>query len=283
LIEPDHPQLSIARQCALLGLARSSYYHRPVPVSAAELALMEAIDREHLQAPWYGSRQMTAVLRRRGWRINRKRTPRLMRRMGLQALAPGPHTSRKQPQHPVYPYLLREHPPQQPDDAWAADITFIPMPIGFLYLVAIIDWYSRYVLAWQLSNTLDAAFCLEALEAALQHQTAPRIFNTDQGCQFTSEAFTARLLAAEVAISMDGRGRVYDNIFVERLWRSLKYECIYLHEFADVPTLMRGIADYFDYFNFRRPNQGLAEATPAEVYGVADRPTPATTGAEVYF
>ncbi|ABM61921.1 Integrase, catalytic region [Halorhodospira halophila SL1] len=269
LIEPDHPQLSVAQQCRLLGLPRSTYDYRPVAVSSEELALMEAIDRQYLDTPWYGSRQMTAALRRRGWPVNRKRIQRLMRKMGLQAIAPGPHTSRKQPQHPVYPYLLRDHPPRAPNDAWAADITFVPMPIGFMYLVAIIDWHSRFVLAWELSNTLDTAFCLEALDTALQRFGMPGIFNTDQGTQFTSEAFTNRLKTAEVAISMDGRGRVYDNIFVERLWRSVKYELVYLHEFREVLDLLKGLETYFEYFNHRRPNQGLDEATPAEVYGLA--------------
>jgi len=271
LIEPNHAQLSVARQCALLELPRSTYYYQPVELRAADRQLMAIIDREYLAAPWYGSRQMTAVLRRRGWRINRKRTQRLMRQMGLRALAPGPHTSRKQPQHPVYPYLLRDYPPAGPDDAWAADIAFVPMPIGFMYLVAVIDWYSRFVLAWELSNTVDTSFCLTALERALDKTGPPGIFNTEQGCQFTSDAFTRRLQAAEIAISMDGRGRAYDTIFIERLWRSLKYECLYLHEFADVPTLLDGLGQYFDYFNHRRPHQGLGDATPAEAYGLAAR------------
>jgi len=276
LIEPAHPQLSVAQQCRLLGLPRSTYYYQPVAVSAEQIALMEAIDRQYLETPWYGSRQMTAALRRQGWRLNRKRTQRLMRMMGLRALAPGPHTSRKQPQHPVYPYLLRDCPPERPNDAWAADITFVPMPIGFMYLVAVIDWHSRFVLAWELSNTLDTAFCLEALDRALERFGPPGIFNTDQGTQFTSEAFTARLKAAEVSISMDGRGRVYDNIFVERLWRSVKYELVYLHEFAEVATLLTGLDAYFRYFNHRRPNQGLGEYTPAEVYGITNSPASAT-------
>lgn len=276
MIEPTHPQLSVAQQCRLLGLPRSTYYYQPMAASAEQIALTEAIDRQYLETPWYGSRQMTAALRRQGWRINRKRTQRLMRMMGLRALAPGPHTSRKQPQHPVYPYLLRDFPPKRPNDAWAADITFVPMPIGFMYLVAVIDWHSRFVLAWELSNTLDTVFCLEALERALDRFGAPGIFNTDQGTQFTSEAFTARLKAAEVSISMDGRGRVYDNIFVERLWRSVKYELVYLHEFAEVATLLTGLDAYFRYFNHQRPNQGLGEYTPAEIYGVANSPASAT-------
>ena len=275
LIEPEHPQLSIARQCELLGLPRSNYYYQPVPVSAEELTLMRLIDQQYLRRPWYGSRQMTAWLRRHYGMVNRKRVRRLMRNMGLQAIAPGPHTSRKQPQNPVYPYLLRDYPPRQPNDAWATDITFVPMPIGFLYLVAIIDWYSRFVLAWQLSNTLETAFCLEALEQALAEFGPPRIFNSDQGCQFTSEAFTSRLHRAGIAISMDGRGRALDNVFVERLWRSVKYECIYLNEFADTPALVHGLDEYFTYFNNHRPNQGLNEYTPAETYGIAEPPSPA--------
>ncbi len=252
----------------MLSLPRSTYYYRPVPVSNETKALMDLIDRQYLDTPWYGSRQMTHALRRQGYQVNRKRVQRLMRRMGLQALAPGPHTSRKQPQHPVYPYLLRQYPPAAPNDAWAADITYVPMPVGFLYLVAIIDWYSRFVIAWELSNTMDPAFCLDALEAALSRFSAPGIFNTDQGAQFTSSRFTSRLAAAQIAISMDGRGRALDNVFVERLWRSLKYEEIYLYEHADVDSLLAGLDRYFRYYNERRPHQGLQGATPAEVYGI---------------
>lgn len=266
MIEPEHPDLSITRQCTLLGLPRRTYYYQPAPVSAEELALMTAIDKQYLITPWYGSRQMTAVLRRQGWTINRKRVQRLMRVMGLAAVAPGPHTSTPQPQHPVYPYLLRRYPPSAPDDAWAADITWVPMPIGFMYLIAVIDWYSRFVLAWALSNTLETSFCLEALNAALASYGPPGIFNTDQGSQFTSGPFTERLKGAEVAISMDGRGRVFDNILVERLWRSVKYESIYLNEFGNVPSLLEGLNSYFHYFNHDRPHQGLAQQTPAEVY-----------------
>lgn len=257
-----------------MGLARRTYYYHPAPVSAEQLALMTAIDRQYLAAPWYGSRQMTAVLRRQGWRINRKRVQRLMRLMNLVAVAPGPHTSRAQPQHPVYPYLLRRYPPAAPDDAWATDITWVPMPVGFMYLMAVIDWHSRFVLAWALSNTLETEFCLDALEAALSSYGPPGIFNSDQGCQFTSAAFTDRLKGADIAISMDGRGRVYDNILVERLWRSLKYESIYLHEFADVASLTAGLETYFNYFNHQRPHQGLGNRTPAEVYhGALTTPT----------
>lgn len=227
---------------------------------------MTAIDREYTARPFYGSRQMTAALRRQGWVINRKRVQRLMRTMGLAAIAPGPHTSRRQPQHPVYPYLLRRYPPRAPNDAWAADITWVPMPIGFMYLVAVIDWYSRFVLSWALSNTLETAFCLTALEQALGAHGTPGIFNTDQGCQFTSQRFVQRLEAEAIAISMDGRGRVFDNIFVERLWRSVKYESIYLHEFGDVPTLYDGLDQYFGYYNHERPHQGLGSHTPAEIY-----------------
>lgn len=242
-------------------------------MSADTLALMRAIDKQYLATPWYGSRQMAAALRRQGWRVNRKRIRRLMRIMDLVAVAPGPHTSKRQVAHPLYPYLLRRYPPTAPDDAWAADITWVPMPVGFMYLVAVIDWYSRFVLAWALSNTLETAFCLEALEGALSGYGPPGIFNTDQGSQFTSAAFTERLTAAEIAISMDGRGRVFDNIFVERLWRSVKYESIYLNEFADVPALLSGLDTYFRYFNHDRPHQGLGERTPAEVYyGASIRP-----------
>ncbi|MFA9462644.1 IS3 family transposase [Thiohalorhabdus methylotrophus] len=264
-IEPAHPQLSIQRQCALLGLPRSTYYYQPAGESAENLALMRLIDRQYLETPFYGSRQMTAWLRRQGYAVNRKRVQRLMGLMGLQATVPGPHTSRPQPQNPVYPYLLRELALTNSNLVWCADITYIPMPRGFLYLVAVLDWYSRFVLAWRLSNTMDALFCLEALEMALG-RGEPVIFNTDQGAQFTSQEWVAQLQNRGILVSMDGRGRALDNVFVERLWRTVKYEDIYLRDYQTVPDLESGLADYFQFYNEERPHSALDHQTPAEVH-----------------
>jgi putative transposase len=228
---------------------------------------MRCIDEQYTHTPFYGSRRMMVALGERGYVVNRKRVQRLMRLMGLEGIAPGPRTSRPQPRHRVYPYLLRDVVPGQPNQVWSADITYIPMQLGYMYLVAILDWYSRYVIAWSLSNTLDTAFCLEALEQALT-QAQPQIFNTDQGCQFTSQAFTGMLEAHAVRISMDGRGRVFDNIFVERLWRTVKHEDIYLHDYATVPELEAGLMRYFRFYNEQRPHQALGYRTPALVHGV---------------
>jgi putative transposase len=228
---------------------------------------MRCIDEQYTHTPFYGSRRMTVVLRAQGHAVNRKRVQRLMRLMGLEGIAPGPRTSRPQPQHRVYPYLLREVVPARPNQVWSADITYVPMHLGYMDLVAILDWYSRYVIAWSLSNTLDTAFCLEALEQGLA-QGQPEIFNTDQGCQFTSEAFTGMLAAHAVRISMDGRGRVFDNIFVERLWRTVKHEDIYLHDYATVPELEAGLTRYFRFYNEQRPHQALGYRTPALVHSV---------------
>lgn len=265
LIEPGHEELSVVRQCELLELARSSYYYEPVAESAQNLHYMRLLDEQYLHRPFYGSRRMTVWLRSQGYPINRKRVQRLMRQMGLEGLAPGPRTSRPGPEHKVYPYLLRNREITQPDQVWASDITYVPMPAGFMYLVAIIDWYSRYVLAWELSNTLDTGFCLEALENALVERR-PKIFNSDQGAQYTSTAFTRCLEDAEVDISMDGRGRAFDNIFVERLWRTLKYEEIYLKDYQSVLELLEGLARYFEFYNNERPHQALGYQTPAAVY-----------------
>ena len=224
--------MSIRRQCALLGISRSSVYYTPRAESAANLALMRRMDALSLQYPFYGSRQMARHLRREGVLVGRRRVRRLMRLMGLEALYRRPRTSGSQPGHRIYPYLLRDLTIDRPDQVWCADITYIPVTAGFLYLVAIMDWASRHVLSWRLSNTMDTGFCVEALEAALRTGT-PDIFNTDQGSQFTSAAFTERVLAAGAQCSMDGRGRCLDNVFIERLWRSLKYEAVYLHELAD--------------------------------------------------
>ena len=265
MIEPEHPHLSIRRQCELVGLNRSTLYYRPAGESDLNLHLMRLIDKQYTKIPFYGWPRMTAHLRRQGYAINHKRVRRLMRTMGLQAIYPKPRTSKAARGHKVYPYLLRKRRITRPNQVWSADITYIPMLRGFMYLVAVIDWYSRYVLAWQLSNTLDGRFCLDALERALA-QGQPDIFNTDQGAQFTALAFTSRLEAADIRISMDGRGRALDNVFVERLWRSVKYEHVYLHEYARVPELEKGLYEYFSFYNHERLHQSLSYQTPVEVH-----------------
>jgi putative transposase len=265
LIEPDHPALSVRRQCELLGLPRSSLYYQPAPESPEDLRLMGLIDREYTAHPFYGSRRMTAWLAEQGEAVNRKRVQRLMRRMGLEAIYPKPKLSAAGRGHRIYPYLLRAVAIERRDQVWSADITYVPLARGFMYLAAVIDWYSRYVLAWRLSNTLDGSFCLEMLEEALS-RGRPEVFNTDQGVQFTAQAWTGRLESAGVAVSMDGRGRCLDNVFVERLWRSVKYEDVHLHGYEAVPELQRGLGRYFPFYNERRPHQSLAYRTPAAVY-----------------
>ena len=265
LIEPRHAQLSVHRQCELLGLARSSFYYHPEGPDPLTLDLMNVIDRIYTKRPVYGVRRICAALRRQGHPVNPKRVHRLMKVMGLQAIYPRPRPTTPNPQHRVYPYLLRGMTVDRPDQVWCSDITYLPMPSGFVYLVAVMDWFSRYVLAWRVSNTLDAAFCLEALEEALS-QGRPEIFNTDQGAQFTSTAFTERVEAAGARVSMDGRGRVLDNIFIERLWRSLKYEDIYLKAYDTVPELIEGVAAYFRFYNLERPHQAFDYETPSDVY-----------------
>ena len=272
LIEPEHSQLSIRRQCELLGLNRATYYYQPAPESELNLRLMRLIDEQYLKTPFYGWPRMTAYLRRQEYAVNHKRVQRLMRKMGLQAIYPKRRTTVAAAGHKVYPYLLRNLAITRPNQVWSTDITYIPMLHGFMYLVAVIDWYSRYVLAWQLSNTLDGLFCLDALERALT-QGSPDIFNTDQGAQFTALAFTARLQAAGIRISMDGRGRALDNIFVERLWRSVKYEHVYLFEYELVSELEKGLREYFTFYNHERPHQSLSYQTPAEVH-FAGQPCP---------
>jgi putative transposase len=245
-----------------LNLARSGVY-RPEPVPAADdLALMRRIDELHLELPFYGSRRMMFELNKEGRGVNRKRVRRLMRVMGIEALVPRPGTSKAAPGHKIYPYLLRGLAITEPNHVWASDITYIPMAHGFLYLVAIIDWASRAVLAWRLSNTIDSGFCVEALEEALARHGKPRIFNTDQGAQFTSAAFTGKLEAAGVAISMDGRGRFMDNIFIERLWRSIKYEEVHLKAYADGREARAGIGSWMTFYNFRRPHQAMNNQMP---------------------
>jgi putative transposase len=262
--------LSLSRQCQLLGLGRAALYYRPVEVSNYELELMALIDRQYLRTPFYGSRRMTAWLQTQDHLVNRKRVQRLMGLMGLEAIYQRPHTSRPAPQHRTYPYLLRGLVIERVNQVWAADITYIPMARGFLYLVAVMDWASRYVLAWRLSNLLDASFCIEALEEALR-QGRPEIFNTDQGSQFTDEDFTGVLHTHGVAISMDGRGRFSDNIFVERLWRSLKFEEVYLKAYQNVAEARQGIAAYFNFYNHERLHQALGYRAPRQVFEEAMR------------
>jgi putative transposase len=265
MIEPYHRQLSIRRQCELVDLPRSTLYYQPAGESAFNLHLMRLIDEQYLKTPFYGWPRMTAYLHRQGYQVNHKRVQRLMQKMGLQAIYPQRQTSLAAQGHRVYPYLLRNQTITRPNQVWSADITYIPMPRGFMYLVATMDWYSRYVLAWQLSNTLDGLFCLGALDLALA-QGKPDIFNTDQGAQFTAVAFTSRLERAGIRISMDGRGRALDNVFVERLWRSVKYDHVYLYEYASVPELEKGLEQYFTFYNYERPHQSLSYQTPAEVH-----------------
>ena len=262
--------LSVGQQCELLGLSRSSYYYEPATESVENLALMTLIDREYTAHPFRGSRGMTAWLEREGHKVNRKRVQRLMRLMGLEAVYPKPHLSVGGDGHKVYPYLLRGVAIERVDQVWSTDITYIPMPNGFMYLTAVIDWYSRYVLSWRLSNTLDVAFCLEALEEALS-RGCPEVFNTDQGVQFTSASFTGRLESAGAKVSMDGKGRCLDNVFVERLWRTVKYEYVYLWRPEVVPALAEGLTTYFGYYNEQRTHQSLEDRTPGEVYGKRSR------------
>jgi putative transposase len=264
---------SIARQCALLGLSRSGLYYRPRGVPADDLALMRLLDEQYLKTPVYGSRKMTAQLRREGHRVNRKRVRRLMRRMGLEAIYRRPRTTVPSPEHKVYPYLLRDVAVTRPNQVWAADITYVPMAKGFMYLVAVIDWYSRKVLAHRVSNTMEAGFCVEALKEALARHGRPEIFNTDQGSQFTSAAFTGVLEGAGVRISMDGKGRCHDNIFIERLWRTVKYEYLYLHVFEGGQDLKTGLKSWVAWYNRQRPHQGLGYQTPDEVYDKEQEPT----------
>lgn len=257
--------MSVRRQCELLGLSRSSLYYEPAGETAGNLRLMRRIDEQYTARPFYGSRRMTRWLVEQGEEVNRKRVQRLMRVMGLEAIYPKPRLSAAGEGHKVYPYLLRGVTIERADQVWSTDITYVPMTSGFMYLAAVIDWFSRYVIAWRLSNTLDGAFCLEMLEEALG-SGKPEVFNTDQGVQFTAEAFTGCLESAGVAVSMDGRGRALDNVFVERLWRSVKYEDIYIRGYEAVPELHRGLGRYFGFYNDERLHQSLGYRTPATVY-----------------
>ena len=265
MIDRNHQHLSLVRQCTLLGVSRASVYYRPAPTREEDLDLMALMDRQYLKTPFYGSRRMKAWLLGEGYLVSRKRVRRLMRLMGLEAIYRRPNTSKPAPGHRVYPYLLKGVEVNRVDQVWAADITYIPMAQGFLYLVAIMDWYSRQVVAWKLSNTMDTDFCVAALEEALA-KGRPDIFNTDQGAQFTSEAFTQTLQERGIRVSMDGKGRYLDNIFVERLWRSVKYEEVYLKAYQSVAEARTGINAYLEFYNRQRPHQALGYRTPAEVY-----------------
>jgi putative transposase len=273
-VDPDHPSIPVARQCELLGLSRSSCYYASSKSESAindDCLLMRLIDEQYTAMPFYGSRRMCAHLRRKGHVVNRKRVVRLMRTMGIAALYPKKRLSIRNEEHHVYPYLLKGVNIDKPDQVWATDITYIPVYRGYVYLVAIMDWYSRYVLSWELSRNLEADFCVRALTAALS-RSRPSIFNSDQGSQFTSSAFTGCLEAAGVTISMDGRGRCFDNIMIERLWRSVKYEDVYLRDYADYAEAHSGLSEYFAQYNDERLHQSLGYLTPAEVYFGERRP-----------
>ncbi len=267
MVVRDCPDLSLSRQCRLLSISRSSVYYAARGESAANLALMRRIDEVFLKYPFYGSRQLARHLRRDGEKVGRHRVRRLMRLMGLQAIYQAPRTSDPHPAHRIYPYLLKGLAIDRPNQVWCADITYIPVQRGFLYLVAVMDWATRHVLAWRLSNTMDAGCCVEALQEALARYGKPDIFNSDQGSQFTSIAFTDVLRDADIKLSMDGRGRCMDNIFIERLWRSLKYEAVYLHELGDGFVAERVIGDWIGFYNSKRPHSSLGGQTPAEAYG----------------
>ena len=265
MIDRDSSQLSLVRQCTLLDISRASLYYQPTLPRTEDLDLMALMDRQYLKTPFYGSRRMKAWLRGQGHPVGRKKIRRMMRLMGLEAIYRRPNTSKPTPEHRVYPYLLKGVKIYRVNQVWTADITYIPMAQGFLYLVAIMDWYSRHVLSWRLSNTLEVEFCVEALEDALG-KAKPEIFNTDQGSQFTSEAFTGILLEQGIQISMDGKGRYTDNIFVERLWRSIKYEEVYLKAYQNGTEARKGIGAYLDFYNRERPHQALGYRTPGEMF-----------------
>ena len=266
MVERDNPVLPIAQQCRVLEVSRATVYRKPAAVSAEDLAIMALIDRQYLVRPYYGSRRMAAWLATQGHHVNRKRVQRLMRLLGLTAIYQRPNTSKPAAGHKVYPYLLGTIAIERANQVWCSDVTYIPMAKGFLYLVVIMDWASRAVLAWRLSNTLAADFCVEALEEALSHYGRPEIFNTDQGSQFTSDGFTGTLQRHGVTISMDGKGRYMDNIFVERLWRSLKYEEVYLHAYATVAEAKTGIGAWLHFYTEERPHQSFGYRTPRQIY-----------------
>lgn len=264
-IDVNHPELSICEQLSLLAVSKTAYYYEAVPENSEDLLYMEEMDKLYTEHPYYGSRRMVVELKKKGYIVNRKRVTRLMKKMGIEAIYPKPNLSKANKEHQKFPYLLNNFKASAPDQVWSVDITYIPLRTGFLYLVAIIDWYSRYVLSWRLSNTLDVGFCLEALEEALEKGT-PEIFNSDQGVQFTSDAFTSILKRRGIQISMDGKGRALDNIFIERLWRSVKYEDVYIKRYEDGPEAYRGISLYMVFYNNNRPHQSLDYKTPQEVH-----------------
>jgi len=268
-IEPGHPAVTISRQCELLDLQRSSYYRDvrcPCQETEENLLLMRLIDEEYMRHPFYGTRKMCGYLRRQGYQVNRKRIQRLMRKMGIESIAPKPNTSAPRKEHKVYPYLLRGMDIYRPNQVWCSDITYIRLSGGFVYLTAVMDWYSRYVLSWEISVTVDDEFCVNALTSALRRHEVPEVFNTDQGSQYTGNGFTGVLEKHGIRISMDGKGRAMDNIFIERLWRSVKYEEVYLKEYSNGKELITSLKRYFDFYNFERPHQTLDGKTPAEVY-----------------
>lgn len=265
LLEPDNPSISLRDQCLLLEINRSSYYYEPKHIDEATLALIGLVDKIYTKHPCFGSRQMSNYLRLNGYDVGRSKIRSIYEQLGLQAACPGPHTSKPHPEHKKYPYLLRDIEITKRDQVWSTDITFLPMKNGFVYLMAIIDWFSRYVLDWELDITLEADFCIDALSRVLRNGKCD-IFNTDQGSQFTSDGFTKLLLDRAIKISMDGKGRALDNIFVERLWRSLKYECIYLRDWETVREIRQGVFEYFDFYNYERPHQSLGGRTPGSVY-----------------
>ena len=265
-MDKDDGLFSLRQQCALLGLNRSSLYYRPCEESAENLILMRLLDEQYTETPFYGVKRMTAYLRGKGYRINPKRVRRLLRLLGLEAIYPQPNTSQANPEHVIYPYLLRHVVITHCDHVWSTDITYIRLAKGFVYLMAVIDWHSRYVLTWSLSTTLEADFCIEAVESLLLQGRRCEIFNTDQGAQFTTPKFTKPLLDGDIKVSMDGRGRALDNIFVERLWRSVKYECVYLQDFQTVQNARIGLKAYFEFYNHKRLHQSLDYKTPAQVY-----------------
>jgi len=266
MIEPGSPGLSVSKQCALLSISRSSFYYEPKGETEMNLDLMRLIDKQFLETPFYGVRQMTWHLRNEDHLVNEKRIRRLMRLMGLMPIYQKPNTSKAAKGHKIYPYLLRELRVERPNQVWCADITYLPMRRGFLYLVAIMDWHTRKVLAWRISNTMEADFCVEALNEAIARFGPPEIMNTDQGSQFTSFAWTDRLRRSGVRISMDGKGRFLDNIFVERLWRSMKYECVYLHAWETGSEAKAGIRKWMEFYNHKRPHSSLGGQPPAMVY-----------------
>jgi putative transposase len=266
LVEITHPELSIARQCQLLSVARSSFYYQAQPVSEEELSVMRLIDQQFMETPFYGSRKMSVILRNQGYVVNRKRVQRLMQQMGLVAIYPQPNTSKPHPEHRIYPYLLRGVAVTGANQVWCTDITYLPMSKGHFYLVALMGWFSRKVLSWRISNSLDVDFCIDALEESLSNYKAPGIFNSDQGAQFTANAFTGCLKTAGVQISMDGRGRCHDNIFIEWLWRSLKYELIYIKAFENGQELTKEVRQWFNWYNQTRSHQGLSYSSLNQVY-----------------